>query len=306
LSETDTDTPPDSAEEEPERQTTPFLVLQFFVFPMAIVAVCVTVFVVFGLIAAEGKGAREYLHDVRSGSANRRWQAAFELSKVLQAGKDPVLEDPEFVAEVAALFQNARTDDPRVRRYLALALGRLGQPGAVPALREAALSSEDPETRIFSTWALGAIGDESALDDLVELTGDPDAGIRKAAAHALGRFPAAGAADCLASMLRDPVEDVRWNAALALGRRGDIRARDVLLGMLDRGRLRGVEGITETQVEAAMLEAVAAAAALGDSELDAALRRLAKGEESLAIREAARRALESDSPDRKNPAAARP
>src|SRR5262245_42202647 len=90
--------------EEAQRQTTPFLVLQFFVFPMSIVAVCVAVFVVFGLIAAEGKGAREYLDEVRTGSANRRWQAAFELSKVLQAGRDPALKDPSFGAQLARTF----------------------------------------------------------------------------------------------------------------------------------------------------------------------------------------------------------
>lgn len=296
---------PEAAPEEPQRQTTPFLVLQFFVFPMAIVAVCVTVFVVFGLIAAEGKGAREYLHDVRSGSANRRWQAAFELSKVLQAGKDPALEDPQFVSEVAALFEDARADDPRVRRYLALALGRLGQPAAIPSLREAALGGEDPETRIFSTWALGSIGHESALDALAELTGDADPGIRKAAAHALGSFPGARASDALAVLLRDSVEDVRWNAALALGRRGDARARDVLLGMLDRERMLSVEGITEAQVETATQQAATAAAFLGDPELDAVLAEIAAGAESLALREAARRALES-AHQAPNPTAPRP
>ncbi|MGF7473861.1 hypothetical protein WFJ45_24365, partial [Salmonella enterica subsp. enterica serovar Minnesota] len=63
------------AELTPERQSTPFLVLQFFVFPLSIVAVCVAVFVVFGLIASEGRGARDYLSEVRQGGANRRWQA---------------------------------------------------------------------------------------------------------------------------------------------------------------------------------------------------------------------------------------
>jgi hypothetical protein len=33
---------------------------------MAIVAVCVTVFVIFGLIASEGKGARAYFDEVRN------------------------------------------------------------------------------------------------------------------------------------------------------------------------------------------------------------------------------------------------
>src|SRR5439155_1384828 len=48
------------------RQTTPFLVLQFFIFPMAIVAVCVTVFVIFVLIASEGKGARGAIADAEA------------------------------------------------------------------------------------------------------------------------------------------------------------------------------------------------------------------------------------------------
>ena len=82
-------------EDEPERQTTPFLVLQFFVFPMAIVAVCVAVFVIFGMVAGESKGATEYLNEVRTGGATRRWQAAFELAKELQAKEGPGALRPE-------------------------------------------------------------------------------------------------------------------------------------------------------------------------------------------------------------------
>jgi PBS lyase HEAT-like repeat-containing protein len=116
------------------RQTVPFLVLQFFLFPLGIVAVCVAVFVIFGLIAGENRTARDYLAEIRSGSANRRWQAAFELSKVLQSGRDPALADPRLAAEALTLFQESTKDDPKVRRYLALALGRLGDKRAVPAL----------------------------------------------------------------------------------------------------------------------------------------------------------------------------
>src|SRR6185503_13993644 len=143
-----------------ERQTFPFLLLQFFIFPMAIVAVCVTVFVVFGLIASEGRSARDYLAEVRSGGANRRWQAAFELSKVLLAKKDPALADPRFVGDLVALFDEAASDDPRVRRYLALALGRLGDKRAVPSLlralepeRAEEAAPGDPETQIYAVWS---------------------------------------------------------------------------------------------------------------------------------------------------------
>jgi HEAT repeat protein len=288
--------PEDEPPAAPERQSTPFLVLQFFVFPMAIVASCVAVFVVFGLIAAEGKSAREYLADVRSGGTNRRWQAAFELSKVIQAKKDKALQDPRFVDELLALFQEAEKDDPRVRRYLALALGRIGDARAVPALLKVLAerdAASDSETLIYSIWALGAIRDPAAVPELVRLAGAEDDGVRKSAVHALGALPGEAARVRLVSSLEDPVEDVRWNAALALARRGDAAGAAVLRGMLDRRHLAGVPGLTEEQREEAMLAAIVAAGQLHDAELRSALAELRKHDPSLKLRNAAGVALDA-------------
>jgi len=279
------------------RQTTPFLVLQFFIFPMAIVAVCVTVFVIFGLIASEGKGARAYLDEVRTGSANRRWQAAFELSKVLQARKDPSLADPAFADELVRVFTGAGADDPRVRRYLALALGRLGDKRAVPALIEAAESRgdapADPDAQVYAVWALGAIGDPQAVPTLVSLARGEDAGLRKAAVHALGSFPEEAARAALLTAVNDPVEDVRWNAAVALARRRDPAAAPVLLQMMDRRHLAAIADLTAEQREEAVLQAVQAAAVVPDPELRAALQRLQDSDPNLSARAAARAALEA-------------
>lgn len=278
----------------PERQSTPFLVLQFFIFPMAIVAVCVAVFVVFGLIAAEGKSARAYVDEVRSGGANRRWQAAFELSKLIQAHKDPALRDPRFVSELSRLFEDARQDDPRVRRYLALALGRLGDPRAVPALLKAVQDTDkdaDPETLIYAIWALGAVRDAAALPELVRRAGDADAGIRKAAVHALGALAGEVSDARLRESLQDPVDDVRWNAALALARRGDTAAAPVLREMLDRTALAAVPGLTPDQRDDVLVEAVTAAAHLDDPQLSATLQDLRARDPSLKVREAAFGAL---------------
>jgi HEAT repeat protein len=278
----------------PERQSTPFLVLQFFIFPMAIVAVCVAVFVVFGLIAAEGKSAREYVGEVRNGGANRRWQAAFELSKVIQAKKDPALHDPKFVDELLTLFDDAQKDDPRVRRYLALALGRLGDKRAVSGLVkcvETTSPDADPETLIYSIWALGAIGDPLAVPPLVRLAQADDAGLRKAAVHALGAIPSEAAKPPLVTALQDAVVDVRWNAALALARRGDPAAAPVIAGMLDRVALEKLKDVSPEQQEDALLGAVVAAASLKDATLMEAVRGLAERDPSLKVREAAGAAL---------------
>jgi HEAT repeat protein len=284
-------------DEAPERQTTPFLVLQFFIFPMAIVAVCVTVFIVFGLIASEGKSGRDYLAEVRSGGQNRRWQAAFELSKVLQAKKDPALKDAKFAAEAVKLFEDSASDDPRVRRYLALALGRLGDRAAVPALRKALdASASDSETVIYAVWALGSIGDPAALPELVRLAACEDRGLRKAAVHALGVFDRPEAHAALVAALADAAPDVRWNAALALGRRGDPAATPVLLQMLDRASLTKLEGsapelpaeaLTPEQADDVMVEAVRAGARLRDPALAAALQALRDRDPSLKVRDAA-------------------
>jgi hypothetical protein len=294
--------PPKAAEEPAERQSTPFLVLQFFIFPMAIVAVCVAVFVIFGLIAGESHGAREYLAEVRSGGANRRWQAAFELSKVLQAGKDPALKDPKFAVELTQLFADSGNDDPRVRRYLALAMGRLGDRRAVAPLREAVADEgqagrpADADTQIYAIWALGAIGDPIALPDLERLAASPDAGLRKAAVHALGVFPGESARQALVAALTDATEDVRWNAAIALARRADAAATPVLLTLLDRGHLDEVEGLQPEQREEALLQAVAVAQALPDPAIQEALVRLRATDPSLKVREGARKALEGRDP----------
>ena len=282
--------------EAPPRQTTPFLVLQFFIFPMAIVAVCVTVFVIFGLVASEGKGARAYLDEVRTGSANRRWQAAFELSKVLQARKDPALVEPGFVDEVVRVFTGAAADDPRVRRYLALALGRLGDARAVPALIQAADpqggASIDPDTQVYAVWALGAIGDPQAVPTLVALARDDDAGVRKAAVHALGSFPGNEPRAALLVAVNDPAEDVRWNAAVALARRRDPAAAPVLLQMMDRQHLATLPDLTAEQREDAVLQATEAAAVVDDPGLHAALERLRDSDPNMQVRNTARSALE--------------
>src|SRR5581483_9160414 len=168
----DTTAPQDSSSPPPERQSAPFLVLQFFIFPMAIVVVCVTVFVIFGLISSETRTPREYLAEARAGGGMfniKRWQAAYALASALQTPKDleAARKDPKFGEDALDLYKStakAEGDDVLLRRYLTLALGRLGDPRALPELRQSASDEAAvPQTRIYAIWAMGALGDPKAV-----------------------------------------------------------------------------------------------------------------------------------------------
>jgi HEAT repeat protein len=258
--------------------------LGLFVVPLLVVILCVAIFVGFGWIAYERQGTSDYLNDLQSWWKPRRVQAAYELSRILVTDPDALAQEPGAQAELRRIFQT--TEDPEMRRYLALVLGRTRDPGALPLLT-AALDDPDEESRIYALWALGALGDPAAVPELTERLDDPDPGIRKTAAYALGAVGGRSAVPRLVEALEDPVADVRWNAALSLAGLGSDAGLPVLETMVDRRHLAQVPEITREQQEEAMIGAIRALAAVGGPEARPILDRLAEDDPSLKVRQAA-------------------
>ncbi|HET6277507.1 MAG TPA: HEAT repeat domain-containing protein, partial [Candidatus Polarisedimenticolia bacterium] len=192
--------------------------LPLLVFPLGLFALCVVVYVLFGLIADEGKNPSEYLDTIRLGRADA-WQAAYELSRLV-AEEEPAERDPRLLPRILALLETSEGSDERVRRYLILSLGHLGDKGGVDAL-VAALGDPDPQARLYAIWGLGAIGERRAAAALLPLLEDSDSDVRKMTAYTLGALPAPEVPRALQTMLHDPIPDVAWNAALSLARLGD-------------------------------------------------------------------------------------
>jgi HEAT repeat protein len=270
------------------RESTRTILFQFVVFPLGVVLIGVAVFLLFGMLASEDHSIREYLSEIRSGSSHRRWQAAYQLSKSLKRGEGK--GDPALEPEVAQLFVAARDDDPKVRRYLSVVLGTLGDRRATPVLISA-LHDPDIDTRIYSILALGEIADPRSAAPLIALSSDSEPDIRKTAVYALGAFRDPQVASALAAALADPVADVRWNAALALSRWGDPRALPVLKEMLDRTRLNRVPGIRPDQAEEAMMAAIDGYTRVAGGGAAADLQRLASTDPSLRVRSEAKSQL---------------
>jgi HEAT repeat protein len=267
------------------------LLVQFFLIPAFVVGIAVFVFWLFGTLAVDRKTAAELLSDVRTGSRNQRWQAAFELTKKLPALTDPG-EKAAFAGAAMKAFEGAGADDPRVRRYLTLVLGRLGDPRSVPLL-EGALSDKDPETRLYALWALALIGDPKSAPMVRPLLESEDPGVRKTAAFAAGRMEDGEAIPQLRRLLADAALDVRWNAALALATLDDAAGKDVLLSMCDRVALRATPGLSAEQQEDALLNGLRGLVLLKEPSARVLGTRMADSDPSLRVRREARKILET-------------
>ena len=285
---------PGSDEAEEEGEPRGGTVGRFFLLPLLVVGTAVGIFLVFNVMTFDRRSPAGYLDEVRGGSANRRWQAAFELSRAV--GRVPPGPEREaLVAQTVRVFEGlsrTRADDVPVRRYLVLVLGKLGDPTAVPAVLAAA-KDPDPETRLYAVWALGVLGEKRALPVVLDSSISEDSGARKMAAYVLGRLQDPRAVPRLRVLLEDPVADVRWNAAIALATLKDRSALPVLRSMIDRAALARQASLSADQSETAMVNALKAFAQLADSESLSAIEKVAREDPNLRVREEARRAAEA-------------
>ena len=276
---------------------TPALAVQFFLIPLAVVGMVVLVYGGFRMLLTNERTPEEFLSDVQTGGRERRWPAAYELSRLMS---DPDVESqyPNLGSAIVRAFENSEGDDPRVRRYLALAVGRLSNPPAdATRVLVEGLADPDTDTKISVIWALASLGDPSVTDMIASMYGSEDPGVRKMAVYALGGL---GTEDLsvLRGALDDPIPDVQWNAAVALARQGGSDGMIVLRRMLDRDyvertvtRVARVDA-TLDPVSEVMISGLQAVAALRSTEMRDTVTSLIENDVSLNVREVAMRTLE--------------
>ncbi|HYM59408.1 MAG TPA: HEAT repeat domain-containing protein [Thermoanaerobaculia bacterium] len=266
------------------------ILVQFVLLPLGVVLVGVAVFLLFGKLASEEHSIPDYVNEIRSGGRHERWQAAYQLSKSIQRGE--AKKYPDLEPQIAAIYGQSKNDDPRIRRYLSMVLGQLGDRRATPLLLDA-LGDRDVETRLYALLALGQLRDPAALPRLQQAAADEDKDVRKTALYALGEMGDSRAVPTLAAALTDQTPDVRWNAAVALSGFGDKRALSAVHEMLDRSHLDQIAGMRDDQKEDVMISGMTALLKLAGRDSIPDLQRIANSDKSLRVRDAARSAVAS-------------
>jgi HEAT repeat protein len=274
------------------KKPTSLLIAQFFLFPLIIIAICIGIFLLFGYLTWVQKSPKEYLDEVRTGSELCcRWQSAYELSNIISSQKTR-LRNTDFVNDLINVYQGSRSGDPRVRRYLALTMGHLGDERAVPVLIEG-LKDGDLDSQMNALWALGTIADKSATPAVLERLKSDDPAVRKMSAFVLTALKDPAATRELQVALNDSNDEVRWYAAIALAQINDPAGANVLVQLIDRTYLDQLQGFTGDQKSQLSINAVKCLGILKFQPAKDRILALSQNNSDLALRDASIEALKN-------------
>jgi len=96
--------------------------------------------------------------------------------------------NPETIS-VELMIELLDSNDYEVRYSCALALGKIGDPLAIPALARVLESDDDYDVRRACAWALGELGDHSSIPALTQVLGsDKNCFVRGECERALSKI----------------------------------------------------------------------------------------------------------------------
>jgi len=268
------------------------IVHSFFIIPFLIVVFCLVLFTAITLLTREQQTAFDFIEDIKTGGLTKRWQGAFELSKLL-AQPELIPDDKRFTAELINAFYKSKHDDNRVRQYLALAMGRTANPDFFePLVKD--FKNEKEENLYALIYALGLLQDKRATEILSGYLDHPQARIRSASVVALGNIADPRAVDQLKTALNDSEPNVQWGAALSLAKLHNSTGKDILANLLDVEYLKQFKKIDPEEQTHLMLMAVEAADLLNEPCLMKQVKILSTKAKNMKVRAAAFKALKNE------------
>jgi len=268
------------------------LFYSFFLIPFMIAIFGAIFFLLFRFITFETDDASELLNQVKIGSATKRWQAAYELSKVLNNPKT-IPSDVSFKSQMISSYKHSINDDPLVRAYLAIAMGATGDNFYSKELI-VGLNDDSRESRLAAIQAVGMVKAENALDELTKIVKNSDyQDERLAATMSIGFIGDNASIPLLNSLLEDDEPNIRWDAAIALAKMGEKSSVPIIENLMDREYLSSFPQLDYKEVNNVLLIAIEASKMVKDNRFESKLNILAETDENLKIRDAAMKTLKN-------------
>ena len=227
----------------------------FFLIPLIITIFGVMFFFMFRVLTYETNSPNDYLTNVQIGSATKRWQSAYELSKLL-SNPELVPTDEGFKNKMISVYEHSIHDDPMVRMYMALAMGRTGNQEYGSKLIDG-MKDKDKGSRLAAIQALGILRYVPAVEEIQKFTvAEYSNAERLAAAIALGHMGDKSTIPVLQKLLDDEEPNIRWDAAIALAKMEDFSGFQVIVNLLDRSYFDHFTEVDEEEEVRAILVAI--------------------------------------------------
>jgi len=275
-----------------EQSTVTVLVHSFFVIPFIIAVFGLIFFFMIQVLIKESSSAEEYLNQVKIGSSTKRWQSAFELGKILSNPK-LIPEGETFKKEMILTYKNSMNDNPLVRTYLALGMGRTGDQYYGEALM-AGIEDVDPNSRSAAINALGMIQYKPAIGNIKKILKEKNSNEdRLTAVIALGMIGDESVVGDLKKLLLDEEPNIRWDASIALAKLGDSSGINEILNLLDRSYFDNYKNVDDWEIAQAMMIAIKITEKLIDDKFIPKLKYIATNDPNMKIRDSALKILKN-------------
>ena len=266
------------------------LFYSFFLIPFMIAIFGAIFFLLFRFITYETNDATELLNQIKIGSATKRWQSAFELSKVLN-NPETVPEDIAFKNQMVSAYNHSINDDPLVRAYLAIAMGATGDNYYAEELLSG-LDDESRESRLAAIQAVGMVQTKLAVTKLINILNNSDfQDERLAATMSLGFIGDERAIPKLNELLNDNEPNIRWDSAVALAKMGVKTSIPIIENLMNRDYLMTFPELDYKEIDKVIMTAIETSTLIVDSTFEPSLIELAKNDQSLTVRDLAIKAL---------------
>ena len=263
----------------------------FFLIPLIITIFGVMFFFMFKVLTYETSAPEDYLTDIQIGSATKRWQAAFELSKLL-SNPEMVPTDEGFKNKMISIYEHSIHDNPMVRTYMALAMGRTGQQEYGPTLMNG-MNDKDKGSRLAAIKALGLLAYAPAVNGIQEFADEKYSNTeRLAATIALGNMGDKSLIPILQKLLDDEEPNIRWDAAIALAKLEDSSGVEVIVNLLDRSYFEYFTEVDEEEEVQAILVAIQVSSQFPSNLFVTNLLKLAAFDKNMQIRDLAIKTLD--------------
>ena len=263
----------------------------FFLIPLIITIFGVMFFFMFKVLTYETSSPDDYLTNIQIGSATKRWQSAYELSKLL-SNSELVPTDEGFKNKMISIYKHSIHDDPMVRTYMALAMGRTGHKEYGAILIDG-LNDKDQGTRLAAIQALGLLRYIDAAKKIQKFTVPEYSNAeRLAAAIALGHMGDKSTIPILQKLLDDEEPNIRWDAAIALAKLEDFSGFQVIVNLLDRSYFEHFTEVDEEEEVRAILVAIQISSQYPSEQFVNNLMKLATIDRNMKIRDLAIKTLD--------------